>query len=208
LAAAGNGHPLIGYAATLVLGLAPTALVTHFYNVLPNRVVIRWDSFGNVTIVGTRPDTILMVANVAAVLALASIAVAIWQQKALVALGMRRAYLALNLAQIVAINLVSAMIVSDALGLRLTIKPMVPPAMAVLLFAAGILCRRMDQNAPNVWARTASLVLLSAGPALLIFSAIGANAVVGYYASGIAVVAMAAIALPPSGALRPRARGG
>jgi len=42
----------------------------------------------------------------------------------------------------------------------------------------------------------------------LIFSAIGANAVVGYYASGVAIVAMAAIALPARGALRPTASGG
>ena len=53
--------------------------------------------------------------------------------------------LGLNLAQIVAINLTCTMVVTEALGLQLTIKPAIAPAMAVLLFAAAVLFRRMDQ---------------------------------------------------------------
>jgi hypothetical protein len=189
-------QPLFSYAVMIVLGFVPVALVTHFYDVLPNRIVARWDAFGNVTIIGTRPTTILMVAEIAAVIALTAIAVSIWQQKALIALGMRRAYLALNLSQLVVINLVSAMIVSDALGFGLKLKPTVPPAMAVLIFAAGLLCRRMDQAHQNASARAASVALLAAGPMLLVFGAVAANAVVGYYASAVALVAMAAVALP------------
>jgi hypothetical protein len=196
LSAGGARQPLVSYAVIVVLGLVPTALITRFYGVLPNRFVIRWDSFGNVTIIGTRPGTILMIANVAAVIALTAVVLSIWQQKAMLSLGMRRAFLALNLSQIVAINLVCAMIVSDALGMGLTFKPMVPAAMAVSIFAAGVLCRRMDQSRPNTWARAAAVALLVAGPSFLAYSAIGAHAVVGYYASAIALVAMAAVALP------------
>lgn len=188
-------QPLGSYAVMLVLGLLPTALVTRYYDILPHRLVIQWDAFGNTTIIGTRASTVLMIANVAAVVALLATAIAVWQHQALVALRMRRAYLALNLAQIAAINLTCAMIVSDALGLQLKIKPMVPPAMAVLLFAAGVLCWRMD------WGRgrlvpIAAIILAGGGVLLLAFSAIAANQVVGYYASAFAVVAMAALVLP------------
>src|SRR6185295_2981686 len=103
----------------LVFGFLPTALVTRYYHVLPRRLVIQWDMFGNTTIIATRASTVLMIANVAAVIALAAIAVAMWQHRSLIALGMRRAFLALNLAQITVINLTCAMLVSDALGLQL-----------------------------------------------------------------------------------------
>jgi hypothetical protein len=196
LSAARTRQPLLSYAILIVMGFAPLALVIRFYGVLPNRIVVRWDTFGNMTVIGTRPGAVLMIANVAALIALTAVAIAVWQQRALVSLGMRRAYLGLNLAQIVAINLVCAMIVSDALGLGLAIKPMVPPAMAVLLFAAGILCLRIDQSRRSGWARAFAVALLIAGPAFLIYSAIGSNVPLGYYASAFAAVAMAALALP------------
>lgn len=180
----------------LALGLFPTALVSHYYDVLPNRLIIRWDMFGNTTIIGTRASTVLMIANVAAVIALSATAIAVWQHRSLVALGMRRAYLGLNLAQIVAINLTCAMIVTEALGFSLKIKPMVPPAMAVLLFAAAVLCRRIDQGRASRAARIAAIALGALSLALLAFSAIAANEVVGYYASAVAALAMVALALP------------
>jgi hypothetical protein len=186
----------LSYAILIVMGFAPLALVIRYYGILPNRILVRWDTFGNLTVIGTRPGAVLMIANVAALVALTAVAIAVWQHRALVSLGMRRAYLGLNLAQVVAINLVCAMIVSDALGLGLAIKPMVPPAMAVLLFAAGILCLRIDQSRRSGWARAFAVALLIAGPAFLIYSAIGSNAPLGYYASAFAAVAMAALALP------------
>jgi hypothetical protein len=140
-----------------------------------------------VTVIGTRPATVLMIANFAAVVALSAIALAIWQQRTLLELGMRRTFLALNLAQIVSINLVCAMLVSDALGLQLKIKPMIPPAMAVLLFAAGVLCWRIDRSRKSVAARSAAFVLIAAA---------AVNAAVGYFASALAVLAMVAVALP------------
>jgi hypothetical protein len=196
MAGSGVRQPLLTYLAIIVLGLVPTALVTQYYGILPQRLVIQWDTFGNITVIGTKPRTVLMIANIAAVAALTAIAVSVWQQRTLVQLGMRRAFLGLNVAQIVAINLVCAMIVTDALGLRLKIKPMVPPAMAVLLFAAGILCWRMYQSGAGALARAAAVVLVGASLVLLAFSAIAVNAVVGYFASAIALLAMAAIALP------------
>lgn len=180
----------------LALGFLPTALVTHYYDVLPNRLIIRWDMFGNTTFIGTRASTLLMIANAAAVIALSATAIAAWQHRTLVELGMRRAYLGLNLAQIVAINLTCAMVVTEALGMRLTIKPMVPPAMALLLFAASVLCWRIDQGGDSRLARIAAIVLGAASVGLLAFSAIAANEVVGYYASAVAALGMAALLLP------------
>lgn len=193
-------QPFFSYAVLIALGLLPTALVTQYYGILPHRLVVQWDTLGNVTVIGTRPSTVLMIANVAAVIALTAIAVSLWQHRTLFALGMRRAFLALNLAQIVVINLVCAMIVSDALGLQLAIKPMVPPAMAVLLFAAGMLCRRVHQSAPNGLARAAAILLVILALGLLAFSATAVNTVVGYFASALALLAMAAVALPQEGA--------
>ena len=180
----------------LAFGLLPIALVTYYYDVLPHRFVIQWDAFGNTTVIGTRARTVLMVANMAGVIALLGIALAIWQNRTLVTLGMRRAFLGLNLAQIVAINLTCAMIVNDALGLKLSLKPTIPPAMAVVLFAAGVLCRRIDQNQRNAYARGAAIVLAISGILLLAYSALAINAVVGYYASAFGLLAMLALALP------------
>jgi hypothetical protein len=196
VAAGGTRQPLLSYLAIVALGLIPTALVTHYYGVLPQRLVIQWDTFGNITVIGTKPRTVLMIANVAAVVALTAIAVTVWQHRTLLQLGLRRAFLGLNLAQIVAINLVCAMLVSDAMGLRLAIKPMVAPAMAVLLFAAGILCWRMHQSQANAVARAAAVALIGAALVLLVLSAVAANAVVGYFASAVALLAMVAVALP------------
>jgi hypothetical protein len=192
-------QPLLTYAVMIAFGLLPTALVTRFYGILSHRLVIQWDTFGNITVIGTRPATVLMIANVAAVIALAATAVAIWQHRALLQLGARRAFLALNLAQITAINLVCAMIVSDALGLQLKIKPMIPPAMSLVLFAAGMLCWRLDQSRPGALTRIGAFVLISAGLLLLGFSALAINAAVGYYASAVALLAMIAVALPQRG---------
>lgn len=196
MVAGGTRQPLLSYLTIIALGLIPTALVTHYYGILPQRLVIQWDTFGNITVIGTKPRTVLMIANVAAVVALTAIAVAIWQHRTLLQLGLRRAFLGLNLAQIVAINLVCAMLVSDALGMRLTIKPMVPPAMAVLLFAAGILFWRMQQGGANAVVRAVAMVLIGGSLVLLAFSAVAVNAVVGYFASAVALLAMAALALP------------
>ena len=186
---------MLAYALLLVLGLAPTAFVTHYYGVLPNRLVVQWDMFGNLTVIGTRARSVLFVANAAALIAFTSIAVALWQQRALVAFGLRRAYLAASFAQVIAINLTCGMIVTDALGYGLRLKPTIPPAMAVLLFACGLLVWRVDQGASTL-ARVAAIALLAGGPLLLAFSAIAANEVVGYYASAFALLAMAALVLP------------
>jgi hypothetical protein len=192
-------QPFLTYLLMILLGIVPTALITHYYGVLPQRLVYQWDTFGNITVIGTRPRTVLMMANVAAVVALAGAAVSIWQHRTLFQMGMRRAFIGLNLAQIVAINLVCAMIVSDALGLQLMIKPAIPPAMAVLLFAAGILCWRMNQGQPSTLARMAAFALIGVALVVLGFSAVAMNAVVGYFAAAFALLAMVALALPQDG---------
>ena len=184
---------------TLLLGFAPVALVWQYFNALPNRTVVQWDLFGNTTIIGTRPSTIFTVAIAGASIAVLSVLIGMAQHKSLVALGLRRAYLALNLAQVVAIALTCCMIVSEALGYQFKIKPMIPPAMAVLLFSAGVLCWRLD--GPKAGAlRLFGGALTVGGLALLAFSAIAVGAVVGYYASAFALLAMAAIALPQKAA--------
>ena len=186
---------MIAYALLLALGVLPTVFVTQYYGVLPNRLVVQWDMFGNLTVIGTRSRTVLTIANVAALIAFTSTAVAIWQNRALAEFGLRWPYLAASLAQVLAINLTCAMIVTDALGYGLTLKPAIPPAMAVLLFACGLLVWRIDRGGSQL-ARGLGAALAAAGPLLLAFSAIAANAVVGYYASGFALLAMAALALP------------
>lgn len=188
-------HPLGTYLATIVLGFAPVALVLHFYPVLPNRTVIRWDLFGNTTIIGTRPASVLMIASLGAAIAVLSVLLAAWQHKTMRAMGLRRPYLALSLAQVGGIALTCVMIVSDALGLQLKIKPMIPPVMAVLVFAAGVLLLRVEGAKPGAL-RWFGLVLIAAALGLLAFSAIAADAVVGYYASALALLAMVAVALP------------
>jgi hypothetical protein len=177
----------------MILGLAPTALVLRFYDVLSNRTVIRWDMFGNTTIIGTRPASVLMIANAAALVATTAVFVGIWQHRSLAALGLRRAYLAINLAQIVAIGLTCAMIVSEALGLKISFKPMIPAAMAVVLVSGSVLCWRL---ASGGIVRVLAVVLGILGLALLVFGAIAANSVVGYYAAAFALLAMAAVVLP------------
>lgn len=188
-------QPWPAYLALVVLGAAPLALVTRYYGVLPNRLVVQWDTFGNTTVIGTRPASVLMIANIAAVVALVAIAVSIWQNRALVAIGARRAFLALNIAQIVVIGLTCAMIVSDALGLHLAIRPAIAPVMAVLLFAGAVLCYRASAQGDGL-GRIAAYALAIGAIGLLGFAAIAANAVVGYYASAFALLAMAALALP------------
>src|SRR5262249_39052655 len=170
--AAAVRHPFGSYGLMLLLGLIPVALVTQYYDVLPNRLIIQWDAFGNTTLIGTRARTVLLIANVAAVVGLSATTLAIWQHRSLVALGVRRAYLGLNFAQLVVINLTCAMIVSQALGLHLTIKPMVAPAMAVLLFAAGILSWRLKEGRHERAARGAAVVLIGASAVLLPLAAI------------------------------------
>jgi hypothetical protein len=179
----------------LVLGFVPVALVLQFYRVLPNRTVIQWDLFGNTTIIGTRPMTVLTIAGVGAAIAFLAVSIGAWQNKAMSAMGLRRAYLALNLAQLGAIALTCSMIVSEALGLQLKIKPMIPPVMAVVVFSAGVLFWRLDAQKSG-GLRWLALILLSGAWGLLALSAIAVNAVVGYYASAFAVLAMIAVALP------------
>lgn len=179
----------------MAMGFAPVALVLQFYGTLPNRTVIRWDVFGNTTVIGTRPMTVLTIAGVGAVIAVAAVLIGALQHRALTALNLRRPYLALNLAQLTAIALTCCMVVSQSLGFQLTIKPMIPPAMSVLLFAAGVLCWRLDGQRSGL-ARWVAVALIVGAAGLLAFSAIAMNAVVGYYASGLAALAMAAIALP------------
>jgi hypothetical protein len=157
---------------------------------------MQWDAFGNITVIGTRSATVLTIANTAAAIALMCLAISIWQQRALVEMGMRRAFLALNLAQIVAINLTCTMIVSDALGLQLAIKPMVPPALAVVLFSAGIMFRRVDQSRASLPARGAAIVFVLAGLLLLGSSAVANGTAVAYYVSALGLLAMTAVALP------------
>lgn len=191
-----RSYPIASYVLMIVLGVLPTALVSHYYGVLPNRMVIQWDMFGRMTVIGTRASTVLMVANFAAVSGLAGSVLAFWQHRSLVAIGALRAFLVLSLAQIVAINLTCAMLVTDALGMHLMIKPMIPAAMAVLLFAAGILCWRMGRAGPVNAALAISGVFIATALGSLTFSAFATNQVVGYYVSAFALLTMMALALP------------
>ena len=184
----------------IVLGFVPLALVTHYYGVLPNRMVIQWDVLGRLTVIGTRASTVLFVANVAAVAGLAGSVLALWQHKALSETGTLRSYLALNFAQIVAINLTCIMLVSDALGMGLTIKPMIPPVMAVLLFAAGVLFWKIDAGARTGVVRFVAGLIALSGLIVLALNAFVANQVVGHYASAFALLVMVALVLPDKGA--------
>ena len=98
--------------------------------------------------------------------------------------------------QIVAINLTCVMLVSDALGMRLTIKPIIPPAMAVLLFAAGVLCWKIDAGARNGAVRVVAGLMALSGLTVLALNAFVANEVVGHYASAFALLVMVALVLP------------
>ncbi len=188
-------QPIGTYLTMIALGFAPVALVLQFYGVLPNRTVIRWDVFGNTTVIGTRPATVLTIAVVGATIAVVAVLIGALQHRALAALALRRPYLALNLAQLTAIALTCSMVVSEALGFQIKFKPMIPPAMSVLVFAAGVLCWRLEGRRAGL-ARWLAVALIIVAAGLLAFSAIAMNAVVGYYASGLAALAMAAIALP------------
>ena len=189
-------YPWTSIVLMIGLGFVPLALVTHYYGVLPNRMVIQWDVLGRLTVIGTRASSVLFVANVAAFAGLAGSVLAFWQHKALSETGTLRSYLALNFAQIVAINLTCFMLVSDALGMGLTIKPMIPPAMAVLLFAAGVLCWKIDAGARSTILRIIAGLFALMGLILLGVNAFVANEVVGYYSSVIALLAMVALVLP------------
>ena len=193
-------YPWTSTALMIVLGFVPLALVTHYYGVLPNRMVIQWDVLGRLTVIGTRASTVLFVANVAAVAGLAGSVLAFWQHKALSETGTLRGYLALNFAQIVAINLTCIMLVSDALGMGLTIKPMIPPVMAVLLFAAGVLFWKIDAGARTGVVRFVAGLIALSGLIVLALNAFVANQVVGHYASAFALLVMVALVLPDKGA--------
>jgi len=188
--------PLFTCAVMIVLGLAPTALVSHYHAALPNRMVIQWDVLGHMTIIGTRASTVLLVANFAAVAGLLGTAVALWQHKALVAIDGLRAFLILNMSQIVAINLTCLMLVTQSLGYTLAIKPMIAPAMAVLLFAAGVLFWRAEGLATLSLTRMLGVILMLGALALLGLNAFASPHVVGYYASAFALLMMAAAAIP------------
>jgi len=189
-------QPLFTYAVMIILGLAPTALVSHFYGSLPNRLVIQWDVLGHMTIIGTRASTVLLVANFAAVAGLLGTVVALWQHKSFVAIDGLRAFLILNMAQIVAINLTCIMLVTQSLGYNLTIKPMIAPAMAVLLFASGVLFWRAEGVATFSLTRLIGVVLMLGAVMLLGLNAFASPHVVGYYASAFALLMMAAAAIP------------
>ncbi len=189
-------QPLFTYAVMIVLGLAPTALVSHYYAVLPNRMVIQWDVLGHMTIIGTRASTVLLVANFAAVAGLLGTAVVFWQHKAFVAIDGLRAFLILNMAQIVAINLTCIMLVTQSLGYNLTIKPMIAPAMAVLLFASGVLFWRAEGLATLSLTRILGAILMLGAVVLLGLNAFASPHVVGYYATAFALLMMVAAAIP------------
>jgi len=187
------------YASSLLLvamGLAPMVLVTHYYGVLPNRMVIQWDLFGRMTVIGTKASTVMTVANFAAIAGLCAFGLLLWLHKSMRSMRLLRPFLALNLSQILAINLTCAMLVSDALGLQLRIKPMIPAAMSVILFSAAVLCWRLDGSANGMFSRLAGAVLAVAGIFVLAFSATVSNTVVGFYSAALAALAMIALVLP------------
>jgi hypothetical protein len=189
-------YPLFSYLAMIVLGLVPTALVTYYYGDLPNRMVIQWDTLGRMTVIGTRASTVLMVANFAAVAGIAGSVLAFALHRSFVAIDGLRAFVMLNMAQIVAINLTCVMIVTESIGYNLTIKPMIPPAMSLLLFSGGVLLWRVEQGKVMGVGRFCGAALMIAGVGLLMISALLAHQIVGYYASAFAVLMMIAAALP------------
>ncbi|MBU6155598.1 MAG: hypothetical protein KJS87_01590 [Alphaproteobacteria bacterium] len=188
--------PVFSCIVMVILGLAPTVLVTQYYDIIPNRTVIQWDVLGRMTVIGTRASSVLLVANFAALAGLAGAFLALWRHQALAAAQSLRPFLILNLSQIVAINLTCIMLVTQALGLKLAIKPMILPAMAVLLFAAGVLLWRAEGVQRFSVTRAAGVLLGGAGCGLLVFNGFASPQVVGYYATAFALLAMAAAALP------------
>lgn len=188
--------PIFSCIVMVILGLAPTVLVTQYHDIIPNRTVIQWDVLGRMTVIGTRASSVLLVANFAALAGLAGAFLALWRHQALAAANSLRPFLILNLSQIVAINLTCIMLVTQALGLKLAIKPMIPPAMAVLLFAAGVLLWRAEGVQRFSLTRLVGVVLAAAGFGLLVLNGFASSQVVGYYATAFALLAMAAAALP------------
>ena len=183
-----------------MMDVTPTALVTRYYCDQLHKLVISCNLRGRMTVIGTQASTVLEVANFAAVAALAGTMLAVWQHKAFVALDGLRAFLMLNMAQIVAINLTCIMLVTESLGFHLTIKPMIPPAMALLLFSGGILCWRAEGGAAFNIMKAFAAALMGAGVALLLLNAIAANQIVGYYASAFAALMMIAVLIPSKAA--------
>jgi hypothetical protein len=100
------------------------------------------------------------------------------------------------MSQIVAINLTCIMLVTQSLGYNLTIKPMIAPAMAVLLFASGVLFWRAEGLATLSLTRLLGVVFMMGGLVLLGLNAFASPHVVGYYASAFALLMMAAAAIP------------
>lgn len=188
--------PVFACLVMVALGLVPTALVTQHYDIIPNRTVIQWDVLGRMTVIGTRASTVLLVANFAAVAGLAGSFLALWQHRALAAAQTLRPFLILNFSQIVAINLTCIMLVTQALGLKLAIKPMIPPAMAVLVFAAGVLLWRAEGLQRLSAVRVLGLLFMGSGVALLVLNGFASPEIVGYYASAFAALAMVAAAIP------------
>ncbi len=188
--------PVFTCIVTIVLGIAPTALVSQYYDIIPNRTVIQWDILGRMTVIGTRASSVLMVANFAAVAGLVGAFLALWRYRALAAADCLRPFLILNLSQIVAINLTCVMLVTQALGLKLAIKPMIPPAMAVLLFSAGVLLWRAEGVKGLSLTRLLGVILATGAAGLLVFNGFASPQVVSYYATAFALLAMAAAAIP------------
>lgn len=195
-----RGAPVFTSLLMVALGLVPTVLVSHYYDVLPNRMVIVWEFADRMTVTGTRARTVLGVAYFAAFVGVAGSVLSLWQHRALAAVNALRPFLILNMSQIVAINLTCLMLVTQALGLKLLIKPMILPAMAVLLCAAGVLCWRVEGARGMTGLRALGVALCAGALGLLGLNAFASPHVVSYYASALAVLAMAAAMLPSRGA--------
>ena len=73
---------------------------------------------------------------------------------------------------------------------------MIPAAMAVLLFAAGVLCWRMGKAGSAHAGLVAGGALVAIALGGLMFSALATNQIVGYYFSAFALLTMMALALP------------
>lgn len=190
--------PVVSGLILAVLGLLPVALVTEYYGVLPNRIVIRWDMLDRMSVIGTRSQTVLMVAYVGAGLAVIALAILSVLHNAMRSAGVLRAFLMLNLAQLVVINLTCGMIVSDALGQQLKLKPIIAPAVSVALAAAGVLIWKsgLGQNLRGL--AGFGLIMVAAAVGMLAFAAIAAGSPTGYYASAFAVLAIAALFVSPA----------
>ena len=83
--------PIFSCIVMVILGLAPTVLVTQYQDIIPNRTVIQWDVLGRMTVIGTRASSVLLVANFAALAGLAGAFLALWRHQALAAANSRAA---------------------------------------------------------------------------------------------------------------------